>query len=246
MTDNHPIDQSILSIIIPCKNEEAYIGKLLDSIEKQNFDLSNVQIYIADANSTDNTIEVIQSYQKKGNLNIEIIEGGYPARARNNGAKRSNAKYLLFLDADIQLKEDDFIETVVNEAEESKMDSVGTLVQSINPNWKDKVIWNSLTGTMYLYPLIKPFSTGMCIFMRRDKFNELGGFDETILLGEDVELTKKISRRKFCVVRRHVLTSNRRFEKMGYVKTMGLYVKTMFSKNFRHQDNAFYFDEVKK
>ena len=233
-----------LTIIIPCKNEVALIGKLLDSLERQTYDLSDVKIYIADDNSIDGTFDVIQSYISKGKLNIEIIKGGYPGKARNNGAFMSKSEYLLFLDADIQLLEDDFIDSAVNKADQNNLDCIGTFVKSIDPNWKDKVIWKGLTGTMYLYPLIKPFSSGMCIFIRRAKFMALGGFNECVKLGEDVELTSKISKKKFGIVNRHVLTTSRRFEKMGYAKTMTLYAKTFFSKSFRQKDNAFYFDDV--
>ena len=49
-----------ISIIIPAYNEEEYLPKLLESIEKQDF--KDYEVIIADANSSDNTREIAESY----------------------------------------------------------------------------------------------------------------------------------------------------------------------------------------
>ena len=50
----------LLTIIIPCRNEELYIGQVLRSISKQ-IGIGNTKIIIADANSTDNTLSVVEA-----------------------------------------------------------------------------------------------------------------------------------------------------------------------------------------
>ncbi len=73
-----------LSIIIPCKNEEAYIGKLLDCLVRQSLP-DSVEVIVSDAKSTDRTIDIINLYI--GLLpNLRIIEGGLPSVGRNLGA----------------------------------------------------------------------------------------------------------------------------------------------------------------
>ncbi len=84
----------------------------------------------------------------------------------------------------------------------------------------------------------------MRIFIRRDRLLELGGFNENVILVEDVELTSQIKKKIFFIVNKHVLTTSRCFEKKGYAKTKAIYTKTFFSKSFRHQNNAFYFEDV--
>ena len=69
----------ILSIIIPTYNEEEYLPVLLDSIKSQSFD--DYEIIVADANSTDKTREIAESY------GCIVVAGGLPAVGRNNGAK---------------------------------------------------------------------------------------------------------------------------------------------------------------
>jgi glycosyltransferase involved in cell wall biosynthesis len=53
-----------LSIIIPCKNEEKYIGKLLTALTHQELE-SSTEIIIADANSNDSTRAIINQYKEK-------------------------------------------------------------------------------------------------------------------------------------------------------------------------------------
>jgi glycosyltransferase involved in cell wall biosynthesis len=86
-----------LSIIIPCKNEERYIGKLLDSILVQEMPIE-YEIIIADANSSDKTLLIIDKYRDV--LPIKVIEGGLPSFGRNNGARVASGDIFLFLDAD--------------------------------------------------------------------------------------------------------------------------------------------------
>lgn len=232
----------LLSIVIPCKNEVGYIGRLLDSLVRQTIDLTGIPIYIADAGSTDGTLELIWNFRLASGLDLHVVPGGYPSIGRNCGAAQSRSKYILFLDADIYLDEPDFIETVLHTAEALGLDAVGTLVRSEHPNWKDRLIWNSMTLMMHAYPVMKPFSAGMCVFMKREAFERLGGFDVTVILGEDIELTTRIDWRKFRVVNRHVVTTNRRFEKMGYARTMRMYTQVRFSRKYRHRDHKTYFE----
>ena len=82
-----------LSIIIPTLNEENYLPLLLESIKKQNF--KSYEIIVADAGSTDRTIEIAKNHGCK------ITSGGLPAKARNQGAKIAKGDLLLFSDADI-------------------------------------------------------------------------------------------------------------------------------------------------
>jgi len=96
-----------ITIVVPCKNEENYIAHLLMHLRNQM--IGNTRIIIADC-STDNTREVIQTM--KGNLNVEIIEGGPVSIAKNNGAKLATTPYILFIDADVRF----FKTTVIRDA----------------------------------------------------------------------------------------------------------------------------------
>ena len=72
------MNYSLLSVVIPCKNEEKQLQRTLTAIEQQSFDMKDCPIYIADAGSLDRTLEIIADFQKNTCLNIQVIEGGYP------------------------------------------------------------------------------------------------------------------------------------------------------------------------
>ena len=86
-----------VTIVVPCKNEEDYIFHLLEHLKLQN--IGNTRVIIADA-STDTTRDVINA--NKGNLNVEVIQGGPVSTAKNNGAKLVTTPYILFIDSDVR------------------------------------------------------------------------------------------------------------------------------------------------
>ena len=109
-----------ITIVVPCKNEENYIHHLLDSLRRQ--DIGNTKVIIADC-STDNTREVIQIM--KGELNVEVIDGGPVSIAKNRGAQLAATPYVLFIDADVRFFEDTVIRDAVSNMESQNLDLIG-------------------------------------------------------------------------------------------------------------------------
>ena len=108
-----------LTIIIPTKNEEKYIGRLLQELHDQG--VGETSIIISDNNSQDSTLEVVQFYSTLLKLNVKVIEGGLPAKARNNGAKIADTMYLLFLDADVTFTRKDAIQLALKKVVRKKL-----------------------------------------------------------------------------------------------------------------------------
>ena len=93
-----------LSIIIPCKNEEEQLPKLLASIKRQTF--TDYEIIVADAHSKDRTREIAESFGAR------VVEGGMPGPGRNKGALQAQGTHLLFLDADVTFLSHRYLENV--------------------------------------------------------------------------------------------------------------------------------------
>lgn len=89
------------SIIIPVYNNSKYIDKCIDSILKQDYDLSKIQILLINDGSKDNSLSICNHYAKKYQ-NVVVInqENKGVSVARNNGIKKAQGKYILFLDSD--------------------------------------------------------------------------------------------------------------------------------------------------
>lgn len=205
-----------LTIVIPAKNEEERIGILMESILRQDYEnLSNTKVILADAQSTDHTREKFSEFG--GKIDTEIIKGGPVAVGRNNGAARAKSEFVLFLDADIALGENDTIRKAVSLAKRKNLDCVGTYVKCENGNFLDHLLYTMNNLLQFLSRFISPFTTGMFMLFRKSAFDALGGFDEKAFFGEDYLLSSLVPNKKFGIVS-FVYTTNRRFKKTGYLK----------------------------
>ena len=86
-----------ISIIIPAYNEEASIGRLLDSIEKISYPKEMYEVIVVSDGSTDGTARVVQQYPNVRLVNLTQNVGRY--ECRKAGAKNARYEHLLFVDA---------------------------------------------------------------------------------------------------------------------------------------------------
>lgn len=98
-----------VAILIPMRNEETNAEGLLLSVTQQEL-LSNLQIYVLDDQSTDSTLSILTKFRAGNSNNLEIIQGANlplgwlgKTHACQQLADHANAKYLVFIDADVRL-----------------------------------------------------------------------------------------------------------------------------------------------
>src|SRR5260370_15737793 len=95
---------SPLTIVVPARNESKLLPNLLESLCRQDYrQMRYTKVCVADACSTDGSPDLAMGFA--GRLNIEVITGGLPSVGRNAGARRASTPYLLFIDADMELKD---------------------------------------------------------------------------------------------------------------------------------------------
>lgn len=226
----------MISIIIPALNEENYLPLLLESIKERSgrrsgSDSVTFEIIVADAGSEDRTIEIAKKH------NCKIVEGGSPAKGRNEGAKVAIGDLLLFLDADVILPEK-FFEKTLKEFKKRNLD-VATFC--LEPQTKRKTK-KFLFDIFYNWPILvfeKILSHASQAILIKKTFHErLGGFDEEIKFAEDHSYVRKAKKSNptgsrferqgnFGILRQvRVLSSLRRFEKDGWILT---YLKYIFA-----------------
>ncbi len=223
-----------ITIVVPCKNEENYIAHLLMHLRQQS--IGNTKVIIADC-STDNTREVIQIM--KGELNVEVIDGGPVSIAKNNGAKLVTTPYILFIDSDVRFFKDTVIQDAVTELESNDLDLIGLNIKCYDNNLVASVgfgIFNVINNVLKHF---SPFAVGAFMLTRKDKFEEYGGFPENFSTSEDFFLSRKYSTKKFKILNHHFGQDSRRFKKMGYFG-MAVYL----IKNFVNRNNKEYWDKL--
>jgi glycosyltransferase involved in cell wall biosynthesis len=223
-----------ITIVVPCKNEENYIAHLLMHLRQQR--IGDTRIIIADC-STDNTREVIEIM--KGELNVEIIEGGPVSTAKNNGAQLVTTPYILFIDADVRFFKDTVIQDAVNMIESKNLDLIGLNIKCYDKDLRAKIGFTAFNLINHALKYFSPFAVGAFMLTRRDRFEEYGGFPEQFSTSEDFFLSRKYSPKKFRIVKHHFGQDSRRFKKMGYMGMAKYLVK-----NFVNRNNKVYWDRL--
>ena len=215
-----------LTIVIPAKNEVTMLPKLLASLARQDYEqIRDTRVLVADAGSTDGTIEA--AYQFADRLRIEVAAGGLPSVGRNGGAKLAYSKYVLFLDADVELADVTLLRRAMGTMRRRDLHLATVSIGCRQGGFFDDLLYAGNNVMQFIGSKWKPFATGMFMLFEREAFWALGGFNERALFAEDYLLSKGVKRSKFRIVRGRVLTTNRRFRKLGHGKMIWMFFKTM-------------------
>lgn len=222
----------LLSIIIPAYNEEDYLPTTLEALKRAMPD--GAEVIVVDNESTDRTREIAQEFGAKvvdesvhniGKVrNTGVFyrdaEKGDAATWRESGKR----EVVVFIDADTLVKPGVF-EEIVREMSDEKCVGGSVAVEYERPFRRP---WMSFF--MWLWTFLGRWTKmrqGAIQFCRRDVFEELGGYDATIYVGEDIDfhwrldkLAKKRGGHTAFVLEPAVTTSSRRWEKMGLVRML--------------------------
>ncbi|HDZ00222.1 MAG TPA: glycosyltransferase family 2 protein [Nitrospirae bacterium] len=198
MMMNTRFDFIVFSVVIVNYNGKAFLENCVRSILNNTYD--NYEIIIVDNASTDGSINNI--YKKFTHelqkIKIVTLEENYgPARARNEGVKVSQGKYVGFLDNDTEVHKDWIIEAAKDFdrnrelgiiqckllflKEPNKIDCVG---EFLGPNGFliQRAKYKEIDEGQYdeKVELLAAKSAGM--FIRKDTFNKIGGFDDDFFI----------------------------------------------------------------
>lgn len=181
----------LISVIIPTKNEARNIVRLLRSLKIQD-NKYRAEVILIDNYSRDKTVTLAKPF-----VDEIIIAGPERSAQRNLGANKAQGKWLLFLDADMQLTSG-VIKECLQLANSKQI--VAILERSIGKTFWGRAI--ALERNCY----DKMSLLIAARFFPKDKFLKLGGFDEDLPAGEDWDLTQRFIKAGFSVV----LTKNSR------------------------------------
>jgi len=208
------------SIIIPAYNEEKYLSATLERIVATlNIKTHQFEIIVVDNDSEDKTVEIAESYGAR--VVDEIIHN--IATVRNTGARSANGDVLIFIDADTLVPEGLF-QRIADIMQDEKC--FGGAVAVDYGEFQRR--WMKLYSLGWkLWGNVFNMRGGAAQFCRKRIFHNIGGYDESIYLGEDVEFYWRLS----SFAKRNggflqfieevtVTTSTRRFDKMSLCKTL--------------------------
>lgn len=186
-----------VSVIIPAFNAAATIARALASVRTQRG--SGIEIIIIDDGSRDNTVEVVQGLIRSGeNIRlVQLVKNSGVSAARNAGIELARGEYLAFLDADdvwlpdklarqIAVMESDSAITLVScNSQMTSAAGVPLKEGHLNrPPIEGADAWKTLLAYNFL-----PTPT---VLTRTALVRQLGGFDESLAVGEDLDLWIKL------------------------------------------------------
>jgi len=190
-----------VSVIIPCHNEEQYIGPCLKSILQNDFNQNDLEILVVDGKSEDRTREIVSNYSKK-NTCIKLLDnpGENTPAALNIGIRHTSGEIIIRMDAHAEYPAN-YISRLVHYLDDLKADNVGGAWLTLPSAYtvKARAIVAAITslfgvGNAY-YRLnikqIKKVDTVPYGCYRRSLFDKIGMFDDRLVRNQDDEFNAR-------------------------------------------------------
>ncbi|MBD1821326.1 TIGR04283 family arsenosugar biosynthesis glycosyltransferase [Cyanobacteria bacterium FACHB-DQ100] len=191
-----------ISIVIPVLNEANALPKIL------SIQATDLEIIVVDGGSQDETVEIAKSY------GVKVLHS-IPGRAAqmNAGAAIATGGILLFLHADTRLPPG--FDRMIHQALSNSIAGAFQLTIDATLPGLCWVQWGVNLRSRYLQ-----FPYGdQAIFLHRKTFDAIGGFPDLPIM-EDFEFVRRLRQRgRIAIVPHAVLTSGRRWQKMGVFRT---------------------------
>lgn len=188
-----------VSVVIPTYKRPDQLSRAVDSVLNQSYPY--VDVIVVDDNNPNTegrskTEAIMVKYS--GNSRVKYIKhevNRNGSAARNTGAKHSTANFIAFLDDD-----DEYLP--------KKIESQLILLESLGEDWgccysrhydcfngKMNISTEKRQGDVYLLALMRKLAiaAGSNLLIRKDLFDKVGGFDESFVRFQDLELLAKLS-----------------------------------------------------
>jgi len=192
-----------ITIIIPCFNEEKYIAACLDSVLNFDYNQKNMEIFVVDGMSNDNTREIVKEYEKKCNI-IKLIDNKKRTvpTAMNIGIKNAKGEIIIRMDVH-SVYPKDYISKLVYWLNKLNADNVGGVWDIIPAN-------DSLEAQAIAYSTSHPFGIGNAQYRisnkkepyevdtvpfgcyKKEIFERIGLFDTDLTRNQDDELNGRL------------------------------------------------------
>ncbi len=201
----------LVSIIVPVLNEAAGIAELLRMTGR----LGAREVILVDGGSIDGTREIAKSL---GAVVVESAPGRGPQM--NAGAAQATGEVLLFLHADVRLRENALSKLVTSLSDPRKRGGIFD-VHFDGDDWIARSFYLIYHWRRYL----GIFYGDAGIFVRREVFKEMGGFKPYPIM-EDYEFGRRLFGRggRMAILDEPIYVSDRRWRKVGLRRTLFVWV----------------------
>ena len=201
MSDQHA--PTLISFVVPAHNEEALLARTLESVASAATSVGRPsEVIVVDDASTDGTAQIARSH----GATVVAVQLRQIAAARNAGAKAAQGDVLVFVDADTVLP----AETLRAALAELDSGAVGggATVAFDGPT----ALWARWGLTIFTVGArLLRWTAGCFVFVRREAFVAVGGFDERYFAAEELVFSMVLKRQgRFVILRQPIVTSARK------------------------------------
>jgi glycosyltransferase involved in cell wall biosynthesis len=175
-----------VSVVIACYNGADTLGEQLESLAAQTWS-GDWEVIVADNGSADDSVAVAARYQDV--LPLKIIDAGQKkgqSYANNQGAAASTGRVLLFCDAD-DVMHPGYVEAMVEALQDHPYVGGHERHDTINAEWLQARARNDNKDGGLIRSYHRPFVAGCTIGVQRWAYDEVGGFDESLIRVKDMD-----------------------------------------------------------
>ena len=214
---------TLISVIIPAYNAERTLRQTIESIQNQTF--SNIEIIVINDGSTDRTLDVLADISDQ-RLKVFSYENGGVCAARNRGVSYAAGDFISFVDAD-DLWTSDKLEAQFNALKAHPdadvvyswtyffYEQTGETISG-HPTFFEGDVYTALLQENFL-------SSGSNILVRKERINQIGGFDPTFPHCADWDFYLRLSAQcKFALVPKHQVIYRQSTTSMTSTKINGI------------------------
>jgi GT2 family glycosyltransferase len=175
---HHVLRTVVASVVVPTFNSGPRLTQLLDALVAQELG-ATWEVVIADNGSTDGSLQLVERYRGAlpGLTVITATERQGSAYARNAGARAASGDLLLFVDHD-DVPGDGYVRAMVRALSEHRLVCGRLEGDRLNPEWSTRLRPLPQDSEPIAEFGFLPWGSGGTLGVRRDLFEELGGFQE--------------------------------------------------------------------
>ena len=180
-----------LSIVIPAHNAAATLQEQLAALARQHGN-TDYEIVVVDNGSTDRTAEIANTMDAA--VPIKVVEASQmhtPGYARNAGVRATDSPLLGFCDADDVVRQG-FVDALAESLRDHDVVQGLISYERLNPAWMHRMRGNLGMSSLEYYNDIYPYVVTASLGVRRESFEHVGGFDEAMRFGQDVEYSWRL------------------------------------------------------
>jgi rSAM/selenodomain-associated transferase 2 len=217
---------TMISIITPILNERENIRPFFEHLNTLEGDF---ELILVDGGSTDDTISEVNKYRKLFNKQLTLLKTTKGrGKQMNKGAESAKGDIFLFLHIDCIIEKDSII-TIEKEIENEGLIGGGMIQSFSNSDFLLNLI--SSFGN-FRTQVTRIFFGDFGIFVKKEIFEKIGGYDEIIYL-EDLEFSKKLKKfGKLKQIDKKLVTSPRRFLSFGKLKITVIFILSLLTNTF--------------